>query len=165
MHRLIPLLLSGLLTSCASLADTAFLELARETMERVRYPAFITVDDENQPRARTVDAFPPDERFVVWIATRPNTRKVRQILRNEQVTLYYFDVERRNYVTLMGLARLVDDPNVKRAKRRAADTDRLYPNFPDDYLLIEVTPKWIEGILPGYRGDPETWRPTSHQFH
>lgn len=143
---------------------TEVLELARETIERVRYPAFITVDVDGQPRARTVDAFKPDENFVVWVATRPNTRKVAQIRANPGVTLYYFDHERRNYVTIMGQATLVDDTETKRAMRRDADSDRFYPNFPDDYLLIRITPAWLEGILPGYRGDPDTWQPVSVEF-
>lgn len=140
------------------------LELARETIERVRYPALITADAEGQPRARTVDAFEPDSDFRVWVATRPNTRKVSQIRANNRVTLYYFDAERRNYVTIMGTARLVDDDKTKLAMRRPADTDRLYPDFPRDYLLIEITPRWLEGILPGYRGDPDNWQPVSVDF-
>ena len=144
--------------------DREVLELARATIERVRYPALITADADGQPRARTVDAFKPDEDFVVWIATRPNTRKVDQIRGNNRVTLYYFDAERRNYVTIMGKARIVDDNETKTAMRRPADSDRFYPQFPADYLLIEITPTWLEGILPGYRGDPDNWRPVSVEF-
>jgi len=161
------IVLAVLIASSAAAAAAGREDLlaeARDTIERVPYPAFITVDEQGQPRARTVDAFAPDENFVVWIATRPNTRKVAQIKGNPRVTLYYFDAERRNYVTLMGTARLVDDAGVKRAKRRPADSERLYPNFPDDYLLIEVTPDWLEGLLPSYRGDPETWRPAVIEF-
>lgn len=140
------------------------LDLARMTIERVRYPALITVDEDGQPRARTVEAFTPDDKFVVWVATRPNTRKVAQIRSNNSVTLYYFDEERKNYVTIMGQAQLVDDEATKRQLRRPADSDRLYPEFPADYLLIKITPTWLEGILPGYRGDPETWQPVSVTF-
>ena len=64
----------------------------------------------------------------------------------------------------MGKARLVDDVKTKEAKRRPADTDRFYPEFPADYQLIEITPIWLEGILPGYRGDPDTWKPVSVRF-
>jgi general stress protein 26 len=111
-----------------------------------------------------VDPFPPDENFSVWIATRPNTRKVAQIVENPKVTLYYFDDDERNYVTIMGTARLVTDDATKTAMRRPADSDRLYPDFPYDYLLIEVTSDWLEAIVPGYRGDRDTWRPASVHF-
>ncbi len=145
----------------AAADDAEVLDLARATIERVRFPALITVDEDGQPRARTVDAFAPDEDFVVWVATRPNTRKVTQIHGNPNVTLYYFDSERKNYVTIMGEALLVDDEATKRRLRRPADTDKLYPAFPDDYLLIKIIPEWLEGILPGYRGDPDNWQPVS----
>jgi general stress protein 26 len=140
------------------------LSLARETIGQARYCALVTVDASGQPRARTVDPFEPDENFVVWIATRPNTRKVEQIRQHAPVTLYYFDAERRNYVTIMGTGRLVEDVEVKNAMRRESDSDRLYPAFPDDYLLIEVTPGWLEAIVPGYRGDPDSWHPVSVTF-
>lgn len=166
MNKLQAIFLVLVLAGAAQADDerSDVLTQARQTIEAARYAALVTIDDDGQPRARTVDPFLPDEDFVVWVATRPVTRKVEQIRGNQSVTLYYFDAERRNYVTIMGTARLVDDATVKRSKRRPEDSDRLYPDFPDDYLLIEITPLWLEGILPGYRGDKETWQPVSVEF-
>ena len=141
------------------------LDLARQTIETVRYASLVTVDDMGQPRTRIVDAFAPDEDFVVYVATKPVTRKVEQIRQHNKVTLFYFDPEGRNYVSLMGVAELIDDVAVKRAKRRDSDTDRIYPAFPDDYLLIRIEPLWLEGLLPGYRGDKETWMPARVNFN
>jgi len=152
------------LLSAASDADKKLLELARQTMADARYCALITNDNEAQPRARTVDPFPPDEEFNVWIATRPVTRKVAQIKAHDKVTLYYWHAESSSYVTLMGSAVLVDDNAIKQEMRREADNERLYPNFPDDYLLIKVTPLWIEAMVPGYRGDRLTWRASEVRF-
>ncbi len=142
----------------------SFVDAARAVMLSARYTALITIDAESQPRARVVDPFEPDENFVVWIATRPVTRKVAQIAANPRATLYYWDAEQRSYVTLMGSARLVDDEDVKKAKRREADSERFYPDFPDDYLLIKFVPDYMEGLVPGYRGDAETWKPETHFF-
>ncbi|HAK50325.1 MAG TPA: hypothetical protein DCM54_00255 [Gammaproteobacteria bacterium] len=150
--------------SKASEDDNKVLELARETMTNAQYCALITVDSEGQPRARAVDPFVQDEEFVVWIATRPVTRKVEQIRRNNKVTLYYWHRESASYVTLMGTAELVDDVETKTRMRREVDSERFYPNFPDDYLLIKVTPDWLEALVPGYRGDAETWRPHGVTF-
>ncbi|MCH2568002.1 MAG: pyridoxamine 5'-phosphate oxidase family protein [Pseudomonadales bacterium] len=144
--------------------DRALLDLARTTIVDARYCAMITVDKKGQPRARTVDPFLPDDNFNILIATRPNTRKVEQIKGNSQVTLYYFDAENRNYVTVMGIATLIEEVGMKRAMRRERDNARLYPNFPDDYLLIHVSPSWVEAMVPGYRGDRETWRPSAVTF-
>ena len=142
-------------------ADDALRKAIRETMTAARYTALITVDDNGQPRARTVDAFLPEEDFTVWIATRPVTRKVAQIRANPKVTLYYWHEASFSYVTVMGSVTLVDDVAVKRSMRRDVDGEQFYPDFPEDYLLIRVEPEWIEGIVPGYQGDPVTWRPSS----
>lgn len=163
---LIFLLLALPLSSCAQTAipqvspeDNQILQLAREVIEKVRYAALITVGEAGQPRSRIVDAFSPDENFVIYIATKPNTRKVGQIRNNPRTTLFYFDPEGRNYVSVMGRATLIDDIAEKQAMRREADSDRIYPNFPDDYLLIRVETEVVEGLLPGYRGDRVTWMP------
>ena len=140
------------------------LEVAREVMASARYCALITIDDTGQPRARTVDPFTPEEDFTIWMATRPVTRKVSQIEQNERVTLYYWDSDSRSYVTLMGHAALVDDEDTKRRLRRPEDNERFYPDFPDDYLLIRFVPDYLEAIVPGYRGDAETWAPARHEF-
>ena len=152
------------LFSIASDDDGKLLELARKAMADAKYCALITNDSESQPRARTVDPFPPDADFNVWIATRPVTRKVGQIKANDKVTLYYWHAESSSYVTLMGRAELVDDNAIKQKMRREADSDRFYPNFPDDYLLIKVSPLWIEAMVPGYRGDRQTWRASEVRF-
>lgn len=139
--------------------DQEILSLARDVIQRVQYAALITVDSKGQPRSRIVDAFIPDDSFVVHVATRPNTRKVAQIRQHDAVTLFYFDPQDKNYVSIMGKAELIEDDQSKRSLRREADSPRLYPDFPNDYLLIRITPIWLEGILPGYRGNRENWQP------
>tara|TARA_R110002072_G_scaffold3830_1_gene27228 strand:+ start:1993 stop:2493 length:501 start_codon:yes stop_codon:yes gene_type:complete len=145
-------------------SDAEILALARDVIAKVRYGALISVGEQGQPRSRIVDAFPPDDEFVIFVATKPNTRKVKQIRHNPKVSLFYFDPESRNYVSVMGLATLVDEKAIKLAMRREADSDRIYPGFPDDYLLIKIVPSVVEGLLPGYRGDKETWMPARVEF-
>jgi general stress protein 26 len=140
-------------------SEESLLSEIRQVMRDAGYPALITVDERGQPRARTVDAFAPDGSMTIWVATRPNTRKVAQIQSNSAVTLYYFDASSRSYVTLMGEAELIDDEATKKDKRRDRDGDRLYPDFPNDYLLIKVKPSYVEALIPSYRGDPDTWAP------
>ena len=150
------LLLPGILEAAQ---DDEILGLARDVIERVRFGELITVDANGQARSRIVDAFKPDHDFVIHVATRPNTRKIAQLRLNPSATLFYFDSEDKNYVSIMGQAELIEDEATKIRMRREADSDGLYPNFPDDYLLIRIKPLWLEGILPGYRGDRENWRP------
>ena len=143
----------------ARVSQENLLSEIRQVMKDAGYPALITVDEQGQPRARTVDAFAPDASMTIWVATRPNTRKVAQIRTNSAVTLYYFDASSRSYVTLMGEAELIDDEATKKDKRRDRDGDRLYPDFPNDYLLIKIKPRNVEALIPSYRGDPDTWAP------
>lgn len=169
MDRITQCALTLLLATSTSLVaqaqeDKALLDAARQTIEQARYTALITVDESGQPRSRVVDPFMPDENFVVWIATRPVTRKVEQIRHHKQVTLYYWHEESRSYVTIMGTAELIDDLATRQRLRRDRDNERLYPDFPNDYLLIRVQPTWLEAMVPGFRGDKETWRPHGVRF-
>src|ERR1041384_2368390 len=72
---------------------------AREIMNAARYCALITIDARGRTNARAMDAFTPDEKMIVWLATNPHSRKVAEIRRNSRVTLYYFDRENQAYVT------------------------------------------------------------------
>ncbi len=125
--------------------------------------ALVTVDDAGQPRTRSVDVRPLDETWTFWVATNPYTRKVAQIEGHSRVTLY-FNVDREgSYVSVMGTARLVDDPEViaRISWRDDASRSAFWPEFPKDYLLIEITPEWIEVLGAGIEADAATWRPQS----
>jgi general stress protein 26 len=149
----------------AQLTDSEVISAAREIMLAARYCALITLDSAARPQARTLDPFPPDEKMVVWLGTNPRSRKVAAIRRNPRVTLYYFDREAEAYVTILGIARLVNDKNEK-AKRWKDEWKDFYPDRVRDYLLIEVTPEKLElvDVKKGIVGDPVTWKPPSVIF-
>jgi pyridoxine/pyridoxamine 5'-phosphate oxidase len=70
------------------------LSAARTVMESDANVALATVDENGQPRVRTVRAFltdndpaDPKKGMTVWIMTRETTRKVAQIKHNSRVTL------------------------------------------------------------------------------
>jgi len=133
---------------------------ARETMSAARYCALITLDASGRPQARTLDPFPPDENMVVWLGTNPRSRKVAAIRRNPLVTLYYFDREAQAYVTIYGIARLVNDPQAK-LKWWKDEWKAFYPDRAKDYILIRVTPQKLEvvNVTKGIIGDQLTWKP------
>jgi len=138
---------------------------AREIMTSARYCALITVDRSGQAQSRTVDPFAPDENMEIWIGTNPRSRKVAAIRRNPRVTLYYFDLEAQAYVSISGIARLVNDPKEK-AKHWKAEWKAFYPDRARDYLLIAVRPERLElvNVKQGIVGDPLTWRPPAASF-
>lgn len=141
------------------------LEVAREIMVASRYPSLITSDDAGRTHARPMDAFLPDDDFVVWMGTNPVTRKVGQIRGEPRVTLYYFDPESLGYVTLAGTARIVDDP-AEKDRRWKDGWEAFYPDRESGYALIEVVPEWIEVVSEarGVTGDATSWRPPRVQF-
>ena len=138
---------------------------AREVIAAARYGALITVDSTGQPRARLMDPFPPEADMTIWLATNPKSRKVRLLRTNPRATLYYFDPASLSYVTLTGVARLVDDP-AEKARRWKEGWDMFYPDRDESYLLIEVTPVRLEVVSfkHGLTGDPATWTPDGVTF-
>ena len=142
--------------------DAAILRAARRMMIDMRYCALITIGDDGQPQARTIDPSPPDSRMVVSFATVGATRKVRQIERNARVTLYYFDARSPGYVTLIGTARPVADRKEKQ-RRWLEKWTPFYPGGAETSVLYEVIPVRIEvvDVARGIVGDPQTWLPPS----
>ena len=138
---------------------------AREIMGTARYCALITLDSKGRAHARAMDPFPPDENLVIWFGTNPQSRKVAEIRRNHRVTLYYFDRESRAYVTISGVARLVNDPKEK-AKHWKDEWKAFYPDREKGYLLIAVTTETLEVVSEkkGIVGDAETWTPPAVRF-
>jgi len=135
---------------------------AREIMTTTRYCALITTDRRGRANARTMDAFAPDENMIVWFGTNPLSRKVSEIRRQPQVTLYYFDRENKAYVSIQGIARLVNDPKEK-ARHWKDDWKVFYPDRDKNYLLIEVRPVRLEVVntKTGVVGTSRDWQPPS----
>src|ERR1700752_5111931 len=138
---------------------------AREIMTTTRYCALITIDSSGRAQARTMDAFAPDENMIVWFGTNPFSRKVAEMRRRPQVTLYYFDRENQAYVTIQGIARLVNDASEK-ARHFKDDWKTFYPDRDKSYLLIKVSPLKLEVVntKKGIVGDPKAWRPPTVRF-
>jgi general stress protein 26 len=147
------------LAGCATrVVNPSPLDAARQLMTRARYCALITAGDEGHAQARTIDPSPPDARMVVTFVTNPATRKVRQIELDPRVTLYYFDERSPGYVTVIGMARRIDDPETKQRQWLQKWTP-FYPGGGAAAVLYEVTPQRIEvvDVKRGIVGDPQTW--------
>ena len=124
--------------------------------------ALVTLGVDGHPQARMMNPFAPEPGLTVWMATNPSTRKVADMRTDQRVTLVYFDRDDPGYVTLLGDARLVNDPAEKRARWKD-DWTLYYPGGPEssDYLLIEFVPQRIEvvSLKYGIASDPQAWKP------
>jgi general stress protein 26 len=141
------------------------LAAAREIMAAARFCAFVTTGDDGRLQARTVDAFAPDDQWVVRIGTNRRTRKVGEIADRPDVTLYYFDRASLAYVTLQGRARVVMDTAETRRYWKP-EWEAFYPDRAADYVLIAVIPVRLEVVSEtrGIAGDVRTWRPPAVAF-
>ena len=133
---------------------------AREIMTAAGTCALITLDKEGRPRVRVMDPFIPESDFTIWFGTNPKSRKVDQIKKNPKVTLYYLDSDASGYVMIHGIAQLINGKKEKEKYWKDA-WKNFYPNKPEDYLLIKVSPEWMEviSVTRGIHGDPTTWKP------
>lgn len=151
----------------------AVLEAARALMAADAVVALATVDETGQPRVRSVRAFldpvepgRPASGFTVWVLTRLTTRKVDQIRAQPQVTLYFNDDEKASYATIMGTAVVHTDSEHPGAMRhyQGEDVRFFWPDFPRDFVMLEIRPRWLEFIGPGAANDDHTWRPQAVIF-
>jgi len=127
----------------------SLLIVARTIIDSALCRTFITVDENGKPQARTMSPFPPEEDMVIWLGTNPRSRKVKQIKKNPNVMVFYYDTKSASYVSVAGEARIVNDPE-KRSHYWKESWTRYYPDPEKDYTLIEVTPKRLEIVSFGY---------------
>lgn len=140
-------------------------EVAREIISIAGNCALITLDEDGSPRVRTMDPFLPESDFTIWFGTNAKSRKVGQISKDSRVTLYYFEPSASAYVTIHGTAEIVSDPKEKEIRWKK-QWEAFYPNYPDGFCLIKVSPKWMEVISQkhGIFGDSITWQAPKHSF-
>ena len=70
------------------------------------------------------------------------------------------------YVSIMGTATIHTDPATvtKHAWRKESARAFFWPDFPEDYVLIRVEPKWLEVVTPELKGREADWRPQAVTF-
>ena len=114
-------------------------------MKEAGYCFFMSHGESGEINARLMHPFEPDADFNVWLGASPNSRKVREILKKNNVTLAFINPRSTAYVTVIGTAALDSNPDLKRKYWRSYWTD-MYPGGPDnsEYVLIKIIPHRIE---------------------
>jgi len=174
MKRVLRVLSAGVLFACSTVtvfgqerqfSREQLISAAKEIMTNARYCALITTDARGATNARTMDAFAPDSDMTVWFGTNPLSRKVAEVRRHPRVMLYYFDRENQAYVSLHGIARVVNDPQEKQRHWKEGWKD-FYPDRNRSYILIAVRPLRLEvvNVKTGIVGSGRDWQPPSVIF-
>jgi general stress protein 26 len=133
-------------------------EIAKELMVHAESAALITVDSIGVTHVRTMDPFLPEDNFTVWMGTNPKSLKVSQIQKNKLVSLYYFDKENASYITLQGVATIVNAKDKKKQYWKK-EWKNFYKNTTTDYILIKFVPNKAKIISEKHHvlGDSITW--------
>ena len=121
------------------------LDLTRATIHAAQFCFLITQDETGRSSARLMQPFDPEPDLTLWFGASPHSRKVREIQRDERVTLGFAHAADGAYVTLSGSASLVTDIALRQRYWRDAFT-AFWPAGPagDNYLLIQFIPNRIE---------------------
>jgi general stress protein 26 len=133
-------------------------EIAKELMVNAESAALITVDSIGVTHVRAMDPFLPEDNFTVWMGTNPKSSKVSQIKKNNLVSLYYFDKESAGYITLQGIATIVNTRE-KKEQYWKKEWKNFYKNTTTDYILIKFVPNKATIISEKHQvlGDSITW--------
>jgi len=149
-----------------SLQEQKILKVARKIIDSAYFATFISIDKQDNAKARIMEPFSPDANFIIYLATNPKSRKVREIQQHPKTTLHYFDRKNIGYVSLYGTASIVQDDSIKNALWKTG-WERFYKNRDKDYMLIKFVPDYLEliSIPDGYTGDDKTWMPSRVDFY
>ena len=116
---------------------------AMSIMNSVETCALITISKDGTPTARTMAPFEPDENLIVWFGTNSSSRKVEQISQDPRVSLYYLDGDNSGYVQIQGRAEIINSEDAKQ-KYWKEEWQDFYPDYPEGFSLIKVTPIRME---------------------
>ena len=84
------------------LARDSLLSISRTIIGSAECRTFVTVDEGNKPQARAMSPFPPEENFTMFLGTNPASSKVKQLKKNPNVMVYYYDRDGNSYVSVAG---------------------------------------------------------------
>ncbi|UCG14018.1 MAG: pyridoxamine 5'-phosphate oxidase family protein [Deltaproteobacteria bacterium] len=131
------------------------LEVANAIINGVEFGFLITRSESGEANARIMHPFAPEQDLAIWFGTSQESRKMREIQRDNRVTLAFYDSKETAYTTLIGTALVERDVDTRRKYWRE-EWLAFFPEGPEgeDYVLVKFIPSRIEvmsfahGILP-----------------
>jgi general stress protein 26 len=118
----------------------------------------LTTTENNQVDTRTMDHFKMGSDFVLYFGTNVNSRKVKQIQKNKNVTVHFNSNENDGYVSVKGHAYINKD-SVLVNNYWKDDWNVFYP-VKSNYRVLKVIINSFELISEKYNvlGDSLTWK-------
>ncbi|WP_205001661.1 pyridoxamine 5'-phosphate oxidase family protein [Parashewanella hymeniacidonis] len=159
-----PLLFITVLSVSAEAQNTHsnnFEVVAQSIIQDSVYGSLVSIDKSGYPKSRTVKFSQPNDDFVIWVATKPNTRKVSEINANPKVQFHFIADDYKSYLSIIGKARLhseletIHQHDFFEPKLRK----KLWPDFPKDYVLIRIEPIRVEMLGRKIYPNRVNWKP------
>ena len=131
--------------------------IALEIINNADFSVLITTEN-NQVDTRTMDHFNVGPDFVLFFGTNVNSRKVKQIQKNPNVTVHFNSKENDGYVSIKGYAYVNNDSVV--INKYWKDDWNIFYRDKSNYRVIKVIIKSFELISERYNilGDSLTWK-------
>ncbi|OGT06150.1 MAG: hypothetical protein A2X78_02065 [Gammaproteobacteria bacterium GWE2_37_16] len=124
------------------------------------FASFATITEDNKPWVRYVSVIYNPEDMSLRFATSLNSRKVKQITKNQEVHLTYGAIEPGkcgSYLQIQGVAKFTQN----QAERDAIWNPHLAEYFKGkndpNYVVVIIEPKLIEFYAPGVF-EPKIWK-------
>ena len=134
------------------------LNVSRNIIEKSYFATFISINSNRFAKARTIEPISPYNEFIIYFATKPNTRKVEEITKNPKATIHYFDKSQLGYVSMYGKAIVLRNNNLIKKHWNTA-WNKYYPD--NKFVLIKFIPYFLEmvSIQKKLTGNPKNWLP------
>ena len=159
------LLLSGLYSEpmlSAKEKDDFIKKTALEIIKTSKYCVLVSEGSDGYPNPRMMDPFPPDDKWIVWMGTNYKSRKVKEILNNNKISLYYESPGGDGYVILKGTGS-VRNCQEEKLKYFKKGWKEFYPGNREGFTLIKFIAEKLEIVSykNGLLGDKVTWEAPS----
>ena len=145
--------------------DELIKKAALEIISVSKYCTLISTGNDGFPNARIMDPFPPDRNWVIWMGTNAYSRKVKEILTNKKITLFYESEGSDGYVSLKGTG-YINNEQENKIKYFKSGWKEFYPDDRTNFTLIKFVTEKLEIVSykKGLLGEKRTWEAPSILF-
>jgi len=134
-------------------------EVAKELMKKAQPAYLATIDGNGLPQIRAVENIRNPEKFpheaktlqeydnniIPYISTNTSSEKIKQILENNSVAMYFCSPDEYKGIMLQGIIEIVNDPDLKKRIWHDGLLGYYSKGHTDpDFTLLRMRPKFLK---------------------